>query len=192
MEKKKSTVATVLLLISVIIFGALVGYIYIQKIETDKKIDDLELKIFQKQEIKEELEEKQEEENLVTELALGKYEVTEHIEDECGISYGEVGVTLDRNNLCYIYEGYGSGHIGTYLIENNKLICNTIIIRGEEGGLAYFEQNIIFEFEIISKDEIKLVNVLKDSKASYNDIALKYGMTYKLKDGDFKVLIEND
>ena len=41
-NKKKSTVATVLLLIAVLVIGALAGYIYMQKVETDKKIADLE------------------------------------------------------------------------------------------------------------------------------------------------------
>lgn len=52
-NNKKSTVATVLLLIAVLVIGALAGYIYMQKIEADKKIADLEAKISQKQEIKE-------------------------------------------------------------------------------------------------------------------------------------------
>ena len=42
MEKKKSTLATVLLLIAVLIIGAMAGYIYMQKVETDQKIADLE------------------------------------------------------------------------------------------------------------------------------------------------------
>lgn len=81
-------------------------------------------------------------ENLVTELKLGSYQVTEHIEDEVGIGYSE--------------------------------------------------ENIIFEFEIIGKDEIKLVNVINNSNNTYNDIALKSGMTYKLPDANIKVLIDND
>ena len=42
MEKKKSTLAIVLLLIAVLVIGAMAGYIYMQKVETDQKIADLE------------------------------------------------------------------------------------------------------------------------------------------------------
>ena len=42
MENKKSTLATVLLLIAVLVIGALAGYIYMQKIETDKQISKLQ------------------------------------------------------------------------------------------------------------------------------------------------------
>ena len=59
MENKKSTLATVLLLIAVLVIGALAGYIYMQKIETDKKIADLEEEISQKQEVNEEPQEKE-------------------------------------------------------------------------------------------------------------------------------------
>ena len=86
---------------------------------------------------------------------------------------------MTTNNLCSVYEGFVSSFIG-------------IICRGESGGIGYSEGNIIFEFEIIGKDEIKLVNVINNSNDTYNDIALKSGMTYKLTDANIKVLIDND
>ena len=39
------------------------------------------------------------------------------------------------------------------------MICNTIICRGESGGIGYSEGNIILEFEIIGKDEIKSIGI---------------------------------
>ena len=57
-NNRKSTVATVLLLIAVLVIGALAGYIYMQKIETDKKIADLENEKIETQEKVDELQEK--------------------------------------------------------------------------------------------------------------------------------------
>ena len=50
MEKKKSTVATVLLLIAVLVIGAMAGYIYMQKNEAERRIEELETEKAQMQE----------------------------------------------------------------------------------------------------------------------------------------------
>lgn len=209
MEEKKSirnTLLTVLLILALIMIIVMAYYIYTEKTNRDKVISTLETNAITMQNTINDLQQKLDNnsntndsesniinsENSVTELALGSYEVTENIEDDAGVSYNDVGVTLASNNLCSVYEGFGSSFIGTYSIENNKMICNTIICRGESGGIGYSEGNIIFEFEIIGKDEIKLVNVINNSNDTYNDIALKSGMTYKLSDANIKVLIDND
>ena len=204
--ERKNILSTVLLILALIVIIAMSYYIYTEKTNTVKEISTLETNVITMQNTINDLQQKvnnnsntndnesniNNSENLVTELKLGSYQVTENIEDDAGVSYDEVGVTLASNNLCSVYEGYGSSHIGTYSIENNKMICNTIICRGEEGGIGYSEGNIIFEFEIIGKDEIKLVNVINNSNNTYNDTALKAGMIYKLTDANIKVLIDND
>ena len=204
--ERKNILSTVLLILALIVIIAMSYYIYTEKTNTVKEISTLETNVITMQNTINDLQQKvnnnsntndnesniNNSENLVTELKLGSYQVTEHIEDDVGIVYDEVGVTLASNNLCSVYEGYGSSYIGTYSIENNKMICNTIICRGQEGGIGYSEGNIIFEFEIIGKEEIKLVNVINNSNNTYNDIALKSGMTYKLSDANIKVLIDND
>lgn len=209
MEEKKSikiSLSTFFLILALIVIIAMAYYIYIEKTNTDKEISTLETNAITMQNTINNLQQKvdnnsntndnesniTDSENLVTELTLGSYQVTKHIEDAAGVSYAEVGVTLASNNLCSVYEGFGSSFIGTYSIENNKMICNTIIRRGEEGGIGYDEGNIVFEFEIIDEDEIKLVNVINKTNHTYNDIALKSGMTYKLSDANIKVLIDND
>lgn len=203
MEEKKSIKSislTVLLILALILIVAMSYYIYTQKINTDKKISSLENIAISMQNTINNLQQKINDnksnitnsENIISNLPLGSYQITQHIEDDVGISYDEVGVTLANNNLCSIYEGYGSSLIGTYSIENNKMICNTIIRRGEEGGLDYSEGNIVFEFKIIDKNEIKLLNIINISNSTYNDIALKVGMTYKLCDENIQVLINNN
>ena len=114
--------------------------------------------------------------NEATELKLGTYQITEHIETD-GPSYDDVGVTIAANNLCSVYEGYGCSRLGTYYIEDNKMICNTIIGRGEEGGIAYFEGNIIFEFEIIGNN-VKAGPIYDEESAMillnyFNDLEIK-------------------
>ena len=207
MEEKNGirvSLSTVLFIFALIVIIAMAYYIYVEKTNTDKEISTLETNAISMQKTIDELQQKidtttnanddvvntNNSENVVTELKLGTYEVTQDIEDDAGVGYDDVGVTLASNNLCSVYEGFGSSSIGTYSIENNKLICNTIIGRGENGGIGYSEGNIIFEFEIMSEDEIKLVNVVNKSNRPYNNIALKSGMTYKLSDANIKVLID--
>lgn len=207
MEEKNGirvSLSTALFIFALIVIIAMAYYIYVEKTNTDKEISTLETNAISMQKTIDELQQKNDtttndevidtnnSENVVIELKLGTYEITQNIEDNNRVDYDDVGVTLASNNLCSVYEGYGTSSIGTYSIENNKLICNTIIGRGQEGGIGYSEGNIIFEFEIMSGDKLKLVNVENKSDRPYNDIALKSGMTYKLSDANIKVLIDND
>lgn len=200
------SLSTVLFIIALIVIIVMAYYIYVEKTNTDNENSTLEINAISMQKTIDELKQKidtttnttedvlntNNSEKLVTELKLGTYEVIQDIEDDSGIGYNDIGVTLASNNLCSVYEGFGSSSIGTYSIENNKLICNTIIGRGENGGIGYSEGNIVFEFKIMSEDELELVNVANKSNRPYNDIALKSGMTYKLSDANLKVLIDND
>lgn len=207
MEEKngiRASLSTALFIFALIVIIAMAYYIYVEKTNTDKEISTLETNAISMQKTIDELQQKNDtttndevidtnnSENVVIELKLGTYEITQHIEDNAGVGYDDVGVTLASNNLCSVYEGFGNSSIGIYSIENNKLICNTIIGRGQEGGIGYSEGNIIFEFEIMSGDKLKLVNVENKSDRPYDDIALKSGMTYKLSDANIKVLIDND
>ena len=72
------------------------------------------------------------------------------------------------------------------------MICNTLIYRGEEGGILYIEGNIIFEFEIIGEDELKLINITNNTDHTFANEALEVGRTYKLSNANIKVLIDND
>lgn len=209
MEEKKTvkiSLSTLFLIVALIVIVAMAYYIYTEKTNTNKEISTLEINAITMRNTINDLQQKvnnnlntndnesnvTNSENLVTELKLGSYQVTENIKDDAGVGYDDVSVTLASNNLCSVYEGFGNSSIGTYSIENNKMICNTIIGRGENGGIGYTEGNIVFEFEIMGEDEIKLVNVVNKSNRPYNDIALKSGMTYKLSDANIKVLIDND
>lgn len=131
-------------------------------------------------------------EDNIDKLSLGTYQITEKIEND-GISYEDVNITFIENNICSVYQGYGCSFIGTYKIEKDNLICNTVIRRGLEGGLEYSEGNIIFEFVIINEDKIKLSKITNNSKNIYDDTALKAGMIYKLgEDAQIGVFLDND
>lgn len=208
MEEKKSikiSLSTLFLILALIVIIVMAYYIYVEKTNTNNEIYTLEANETVMKNTIDSLQQKidnvsnainndsniENSKNEATELKLGTYQITEHIETD-GPSYDDVGVTIAANNLCSVYEGYGCSRLGTYYIEDNKMICNTIIGRGEEGGIAYFEGNIIFEFEIIGKDEVKLVNIINNSDRIFNNEALKAGRTYKLSDANIKVLIDND
>ena len=208
MEEKKSikiSLSTLFLILALIVIIAMAYYIYVGKTNTSNEISTLEANAVAMKNTIDDLQQKIDNasntinndsniansENVATELKLGTYQITEHIETDSP-GYDDVGVTIADNNLCSVYEGYGRSFLGTYSIEDNKMICNTIIGRGEEGGIAYSEGNIIFEFEIIGKDEVKLVNITNKSDHILNNEALKAGRTYKLSDANIKVLIDND
>ena len=208
MEEKKSiniSSSTLFLILALIAIIAMAYYIYLQKINTNNEISILETNAVIMQNTINNLKQKIDDasntinnntnidtpENVTSELKLGTYQITEHIETE-GPILNDVGVTITDNNLCSVYEGYGSSFLGTYSIENNTMICNTIIVRGEEGEITYSEGNIIFEFEIIDKNEIKLVNIINNSNRILDNEALKAGKTYKLSDANIKVLLDND
>ena len=115
-------------------------------------------------------------------LHLGKY-VGKAMDDDIDLSQTVFGgaddfsIILKDNNMCNVYEGYGNSNLGVYKIENNKLICNTIIQKGEEGGIAYKESNTIFEYEIVDSNTIKLVNIYGDNSNTDN-YARKIGRTF--------------
>lgn len=182
MEKKKLSLSTIILLLAILIILGMVYYIG----DLKKENNTLSVNALNMQNSINNLQQ----ENVINKLQIGTYQITEHIETE-GPSYDDIGVTFAENNLCSVYEGYGSSFIGTYIVEDNQLTCNTIIRRGEEGGICYAEGNIVFKFDIISNDEIKLLNVLNNSDLTYDSTALKPGMTYKLSDANIKVLIDD-
>lgn len=127
-----------------------------------------------------------------TDIKIGTYEADEEKFDGAGVSYGDCGVTLAKNNLCSVYEGFGNSHLGTYSIEGNKLICNTLVDRGENGGIAYSEYNMIFEFEIINSQKIKLNKIINNSNKSFNSPGLIEGMTYSYSaNSQIKVILDN-
>ena len=131
-------------------------------------------------------------------LGFDEYITNQYLLNEIDTSNPELpsnegcGVTLKENNVCEIYEGYGNTRIGIYTIENNKLVCNTIIRRGEEGPLSYTENDIIFEFNIINQDKLELNSIENNDKTAvskdsaldkngsniYDSYGLTIGMTY--------------
>lgn len=119
-------------------------------------------------------------------LSVGSY-IGNPMDDDIDFSETMVGsvdefeVRLKEDNTCDIYEGVGTTHLGTYKIEGNKLICHTVICRAEEGPLSYFEENAIFEYEIINKTTIKLVKI---SGLDLDIYARKIGRTFTLSEAE--------
>ena len=117
-------------------------------------------------------------------LDLGRY-VGNKMDDDVNLSETVFGgaddfiIILTENNMCNVYEGYGNSNLGVYKIENNKLICNTIIQKGEEGGIVYKEANTIFEYEIVDGNTIKLVNIYGEN-SNTDDYARKIGRIFTL------------
>lgn len=194
-KKSKSTgVLTFFLIITLLVIIGMAYYIYIE----NKQISTLESDTTTMKDTLIDLQQKIDTQldlnvskNTITDLTLGTYQITNYVQDD-GPYYGNVGVTITDNNLCSVYIGEGCSYLGTYTIKDNKIICNTLIERGEEGGRSYSEKNIVFEYEIIESDEIKLVNITP-SKLFDNDPVLKYGTTYKLStNSNFKVLLDNN
>jgi len=139
-------------------------------------------------------------------LQLGNYVLNEVDYSDPTLPNNEgCGVTLKENNECYIYEGYGNGRLGVYHIQDNKVICNTIISKGEEGEISYLENNIIFTFELISGNTLKLINVennaqnaisknsniSKEGDVLYDTYGLSIGMTYTLKNENTQNTIQD-
>ena len=93
------------------------------------------------------------EEKIIKEYFINEIEANEpSYKDECS-------VTLFENNLCSIYEGWGFCKSGSYYIKDNQLICNAIISLGQEGAFIIGFTNIIFEFDIIDNNTIKLKDI---------------------------------
>lgn len=177
----KKTGFLIFLLILAIIAIAVMGF-FIYKLNNEKTTETAKAT---------ELQEKGNT-NSETEIKIGTYTADEEHYDDAGINYGDCGITLAGNNLCSIYEGFGSSHLGTYSIEGNRLICNTLITRGEEGGIAYNEYNIIFEFEIINSRKLKLIKITDNSKKNFFSPGLLEEMTYSFSPHtNIKVLLDN-
>lgn len=208
-QDKKQNLSTILLIIAILII--IIMGIFIYKIYTDK--ENLTSQITDVNNQLSNLQEKVEQTNTIdnntsntenttvssdksteiTSLSLGKYLLNEVDTSNPELPSNEgCGVTLKENNVCEIYEGYGNTRIGIYTIENNKLVCNTIIRRGEEGPLSYTENDIIFEFNIINQDKLELSRIENNAKTAvskdsaldksgsniYNSYGLTIGMTY--------------
>ena len=130
--------------------------------------------------------------NKNVDIKIGTFEADDGQTSDAESNYDDCGVTLANNNLCSVYSGFGTCHLGTYSIEGSKLVCNTLIDRGEEGGIAYGECNIIFEFEIINSQKIKLTKIRNNSSKQFSSPGLKEGMTYSFSESaNIKVLVEN-
>lgn len=132
-------------------------------------------------------------ENVVkSEISIGTFIADEDKFDEAGVSYKDCGVTLDNNNLCSVYQGFGSSRLGTYSIDGNKLICNTLINRTESGETAYFEANVVYEFEIVDTNKIKLTKIIDNSGKAIDSTGLEEGMTYSFSENEkIDVLVDS-
>ena len=185
MKTKLSTLFLVIAIIAIIIMG-----VYIYKLNNDKVAEIQKSTELQKQ------VNSQSNEDITTsktvDVKIGTFEADEEKFDSAGVSYGECGVTLANNNLCSVYEGFGSSHLGTYSIDENKLICNTLIDREEEGGIAYSEYNVIFEFEILDSQKLTLDKIINNSNKSVNSPGLVEGMTYSYSaNSHIKVILDD-
>lgn len=125
---------------------------------------------------------KEEKENLS--LKLGDYTVNEVSEDEAGVSNYECGVEIKSNNEFEIYMGWGAWHSGKYEIDNNKLICKSILFNWESGSAGSRETDVVFTFDIIETNKLQLSNIQindEDSDKLIYDEGLTIGMTYSIK-----------
>ena len=164
-----------------------------EKITLETKISELENKISLLQTNNEEkstssqISENSKNETAIS-LPLGKF-IGTGMKDDVNLEetvYGgadNFAVILKKNNMCEIDNGYGFCSLGVYKIENDKLICNTIIERGEEGPLTYKETNTIYEYSIIDKNTIKLVN-LSGEKSDPDIYSRKIGRIFKLSNAN--------
>lgn len=204
-QGNKSSISTFLLLIFILIIIVMAFFMYKfydEKESTTSKINELNTQLSNLQEKLAESNttinnttdtETNKDTQNITSLDLGEYLLNEIDTSNPDIPSNEgCGVTLKANNVCEIYEGYGNTRIGTYKIEDNKLICNTVIRRGEEGGLAYKENDIIFQFNIINESKLELIKIenndssatnqnspyAKDGSVIYDPYGLTIGMTY--------------
>lgn len=117
-------------------------------------------------------------------LKLGNYTVNEIKEDEAGVPNEECGVKLKENNEFEVYMGWGAWHSGKYEINDNKLICKSILVQYEPGPTTK-DTDVIFTFDILDTNKLKLesikVNDTINDKLIYKE-GLEEGMTYSIKD----------
>ena len=208
-QDKKQNLSTILLIIAIliiIIMGFFIYRIYNDKAnlttqinDVNKQLSNFQDKVTQTNDIDnntlntENTTVSSDKSTAITSLSLGKYLLNEIDTSNPELPSNEgCGVTLKENNVCEIYEGYGNTRIGIYTIENNKLVCHTIIRRGEEGPLSYTENDIIFEFNIINQDKLELNSIENNDKTAvskdsaldkngsniYDSYGLTIGMTY--------------
>ena len=109
-------------------------------------------------------------------LQLGEYSVTGIEVTPDPESYGISSVTLTENNKFSVNIPLGTSYIGTYKIQDNNLICDATEETNVEGGsLTSDNTNLTFEFEIISKNQIKF------SSVNNANLKLTIGMIYSIK-----------
>ena len=210
MEKKKANLSTIFLIIAIAIIAVMACYIYMEKKNLSEEVATLNTNATNMQSTIRELQGKintisndnnstnsfEDEENNTIDLKLGQYNLNEVDYSDPTMPNNEgCGVTLKENNECYIYEGYGAGRIGVYYVKDNKVVCNTVIGRYEEGELSYVENNIIFTFEVINSNTLKLIDIENNAKDAaskdsaltadgyviYDEYGLAKGMTYSIK-----------
>lgn len=120
-------------------------------------------------------------------LDLGNYTVNEVNDNdvEALVSNADCGIRLLEDSKFVIYMGYGNWHNGNYEIKNNKLICKSVQLEWDGGaGSGNKPADVIFTFEIINENKLKLDNIEKDDTIEGNVViedGLKLGMTYSKK-----------
>lgn len=122
--------------------------------------------------------------NSTISLKKGNYTINEVKLDEVGVSNEECGVTLKENNDFQIYMGYGSTHSGKYEIKNNTLICKSNLLEWESGSYGSRPTDVIFKFDIINTNNLKLSDITINDPNSEKLIfpeGLSIGMTYSIK-----------
>ena len=70
-------------------------------------------------------------------------------------------------------------NIFTEIYMDRFYVLDTIIQKGEEGGIVYKEANTIFEYEIVDGNTIKLVNIYGEN-SNTDDYARKIGRIFTL------------
>lgn len=184
----KISLVAVLLILSIILI-AIMGYIiyivYNKNITATKEINNLNNQISNLENTIDILKGRIDTET--TTLKLENYTVDEVKLNEYGGSNKDCGVQLKENNKFEIYMGYSEWFLGEYEISNNKLICKATTKQwdtGDPGGLENRKTNIIFTFDIVSNNKLKLSNI-EDNDTEYQttiyEESLSVGMTYSIK-----------
>lgn len=129
-----------------------------------------------------ELKDSEEEEDI--KLKPGEYTVNEVKTDDVGVSNEECGVKLQENKYFEIYMGWGSWHSGKYEIQGNTLTCSSTAFEWESGGYGKEDTDVVFTFEIIDENTLKLTDIQINDQDNENLIyedGLEIGMTYSQK-----------
>ena len=153
MENKKGNVSTVFLVIAIILIVVMGGLLYMQKIESNREIAQLQKEIESISNTinsnNENTSDKTEDNEIKNEDVLGEYvyEVPQQIKDEFGHYYDGITITLLENNKFEYYHAEGFLLKGIYSVDKSNVICNATTEEGEYLEKRKINDKYIFKYE---------------------------------------------